>query len=959
MKTRTHKLSTPSNCLATFLMLALLALSAPFANAAKTIAVTGNLSFGSVAVGSTAQLSMTISNGGNNTLSVSGITYPTGFSGSFTGTIHAGNTVVVPVTFAPTLVTNYSGTVTVNSDATTGNSTLTASGTGTGPSIALLGSLAFGNVAAGGSSQLTLTITNTGTASFNVTSISYPAGFSGSFSGTIASHTSANVVVTFSPNAVANFGGTVTVNSTALAGVNTISASGTGTGGVIALGGNLSFGGVIVGSSTQQTLVISNVGNASLTVSSVSLPAGFSGAFSGTIAAGDSTNVTVTFSPTDSIGYSGNVSVSSDAFSGTSTIGISGTGIAQTRIISLSGDLTFGSVPVGSSSQQILTITNTGNSTLTITNILLPTGFSGDWTFATVAPGATTNLTVTFSPIAVVSYGGTITVESDATGGNDTVTANASGVGLGALIAVGGNLSFGNVIVGASAQQTLVISNTGNSTLTVTNISLPAGFSGSFSGDIAAGASTNVTITFTPTDTIVYGGTVTVTSDAINGVNTILASGTGIAQTRIIAVSGDLNFGNVAVGSSNQLTLTITNLGNWLLTITNVTYPNGFSGDFTNGTILAGATTNITVTFTPTVVGNYSGAIVFGSDQTSGANGATASGVGTGPLIAVGGNLDFGTVTVGTSAQQTLIISNTGNSTLTVASISYPAGFSGAFTGTIEGGASTNVTVTFSPTDAISYGGTVTVNSDALGGNNTIAASGTGVNPVFNYTPAKAKFNGLFFPSNNVAFTNSGNITISVNKKGKFTAHIRLAGKQYPFTGTIAADGSASGIIHRKGLNPIGISLQVGDNGDLITGTVSDEVWTANLVADRATFNKKTNPAPQAGVYSLTIVGSGDALTAPATNGTGTVTISASGLVKIQLTLGDGSHATQTTALAKDGQIPFFSSLYGGKGSILGWLSISGTDISGDVAWFKLASTNDPNYPDGFTLFTTATGVKQ
>lgn len=96
-------------------------------------------------------------------------------------------------------------------------------------------------------------------------------------------------------------------------------------------------------------------------------------------------------------------------------------------------------------------------------------------------------------------------------------------------------------------------------------------------------------------------------------------------------------------------------------------------------------------------------------------------------IISVSGNLAFGSVTVGSTPQSTLTIYNTGNSTLTVSGISYPSGFSGAWSGTIAAGGSHGVTVTFSPTAVTSYGGTVTVNSDATSGGNTIAASGTGI----------------------------------------------------------------------------------------------------------------------------------------------------------------------------------------------------------------------------------------
>jgi uncharacterized repeat protein (TIGR03803 family) len=101
---------------------------------------------------------------------------------------------------------------------------------------------------------------------------------------------------------------------------------------------------------------------------------------------------------------------------------------------------------------------------------------------------------------------------------------------------------------------------------------------------------------------------------------------------------------------------------------------------------------------------------------------------GTTRIISVTGNLDFGNVQEGTTAQRTLTIwSEGGNANLDVSSISYPSGFSGAWSGTVWLDGSVNVTVTFSPTEITSYGGTVTVSSDASSGANTISASGTGI----------------------------------------------------------------------------------------------------------------------------------------------------------------------------------------------------------------------------------------
>ena len=316
-------------------------------------------------------------------------------------------------------------------------------------------------------------------------------------------------------------------------------------------------------------------------------------------------------------------------------------------------------------------------------------------------------------------------------------------------IALSGNLAFGNVTVGQTATRTLTISNTGNATLNVTNIAYPTGFSGNWnSGSIAAGSSQNVNVTFTPTAAQSFGGNITVGSDATSGINTIAASGTGTpAPTRIVALSGNLAFGNVTVGQTATRTLTISNTGNAALNVTSVSYPSGFSGNWNSGSIAAGSSTNVTVNFTPNAATNFGGNITVGSDATSGINTIAASGTGTPAptrIVTLAGNLAFGNVTVGQSATRTLTISNSGNAALNVSSISYPSGFSGNWnSGNIAAGSSTNVTVSFAPNAATNFSGNITVNSDATSGINTIAANGSGLAPwVTVLSPGQPTFNG-------------------------------------------------------------------------------------------------------------------------------------------------------------------------------------------------------------------------
>lgn len=94
--------------------------------------------------------------------------------------------------------------------------------------------------------------------------------------------------------------------------------------------------------------------------------------------------------------------------------------------------------------------------------------------------------------------------------------------------------------------------------------------------------------------------------------------------------------------------------------------------------------------------------------------------------IGVSGNLTFGDVVVGTIAQAAMTIDNRGEVPLTVSNVSYPNGFSGAWSGTIPPGGSQPVTVTFAPTAVGNYDGLLTVSSDSREGNNSLAVSGTG-----------------------------------------------------------------------------------------------------------------------------------------------------------------------------------------------------------------------------------------
>ena len=184
---------------------------------------------------------------------------------------------------------------------------------------------------------------------------------------------------------------------------------------------------------------------------------------------------------------------------------------------------------------------------------------------------------------------------------------------------------------------------------------------------------------------------------------------------------------------------------------------------------------------------------------------------------------------------------------------------------------------------------------------------------------------------------------------GAFSAKLRLGAASHSFSGAFSVTGAASKSIPRTGLSPITVELQLGLTNGPLTGAISDGTWTADLVADVAVYSK-ANPAPQAGKYTLLIPGSENASVLPGGNGFGAVTVSDSGTVTFSGILGDGTPVTSTSIISSEGQWPFYVSLYGGKGSILGWLTFTNEGvISGQTGWFKQPQATAKLYPGGFT----------
>lgn len=144
-------------------------------------------------------------------------------------------------------------------------------------------------------------------------------------------------------------------------------------------------------------------------------------------------------------------------------------------VIELSrNELDFGAVLLGSSQTLGLGIVNTGRSSLVITEILLPSGdFDLSRSSFPVAPGRSERISVTFTPRSEGDRSGDMTILSNLL--QTTVALRAQGVRqpvvpIPRITVDASRRDFGGVDVGSTKSMTVTVTNSGDASLTITDI---------------------------------------------------------------------------------------------------------------------------------------------------------------------------------------------------------------------------------------------------------------------------------------------------------------------------------------------------------------------------------------------------------------------------------------------------------------------------------------------------------
>ncbi|HET8924381.1 MAG TPA: choice-of-anchor D domain-containing protein [Candidatus Acidoferrum sp.] len=451
----------------------------------------------------------------------------------------------------------------------------------------------------------------------------------------------------------------------------------------------------------------------------------------------------VSFTPTGSGPRPGTLTITDNATGSPHTITLSGTGVVPSVDLSPS-TLDFGSQAVGSASaSQTVTLKNTSDVAVTITNIGISGANSGDFTLlnncgASLLAKASCTISVTFMPSAGGSRSAMLTVTDNATGASQTVALKGVGVVPGIAL-YPPSLTFGNQPVSTtSAPQTVTLTNTGNSQLTITSITCSGDFvqTNNYSGVLMPSASCTINVTFSPTTSGARTGTLTIVDSSPGSPQTVNLVGSG-TQPAVTLSPTSLAFTAPTVGTTSPpQTVTLKNSGTAPLNIISVSIGGADFGDFfytfSGGNTLApGDSIPISITFRPSGGGTRSGQLVITDDATGSPHAVNLTGNVSGADLSLSPTtLSFARQAVGTtSPPQTVTVVNSGGSPLTINSISISGDFAQATScgNSVAAGASCAIAVTFKPTGAGMRTGMLSIVDTAPGSPHSVSLSGAGL----------------------------------------------------------------------------------------------------------------------------------------------------------------------------------------------------------------------------------------
>jgi len=424
--------------------------------------------------------------------------------------------------------------------------------------------------------------------------------------------------------------------------------------------------------------------------------------------------------------------------------------------------LSFGSLTVGQTSSQTLTVMNTGTKSLTISGVSIAGSAFTMNALAVpmaLAVGQSASVQTTFTAAASGPATGKIMISSNAPSSPTVILLSGTGIPKSSNLTVSpASVSFGSVSVGSEATQSVRLTNSGSSSVTISAISA-SGPGISLSGlslpiTLNSGASASVNAIFKPTTAGNASGTVVVASTATDSLDSIgwSAIGTAVSAAQLTASPSNVNFGTVATGTSNSTTIQLRNTGTASVKISSVvTSGSGFTLSSLSLpiTLAPNQAATLTAGFKPAATGDFSEHITVTSTATDSPTAISLSGIGATTvapaLTATPSSVSFGTIPTGTTTTQTIRLTNSGDSELTISSLSTTGSgitVSGmAMPLNIAVGQSANLTAALKPASAGAVSGAIKITSNVPGSPKQIPWTATAQASVVTLTSSTTKLN--------------------------------------------------------------------------------------------------------------------------------------------------------------------------------------------------------------------------
>ena len=405
------------------------------------------------------------------------------------------------------------------------------------------------------------------------------------------------------------------------------------------------------------------------------------------------------------------------------------------------GSLTFAAQAIATASAaQTITVTNTGNAALTVTQIVTTGDFNetDNCVGTSVAVGASCAAAVKFLPAAVGTRAGVLTIYGNVAGGQATAALTGVGAPAAAIVLNPIALTYAGTSVGsASAAQNITISNTGGVTASLQTPAVTGDFTitaNTCGTTLGASSGCTVSVAFRPTASGARNGTLSVTDSA--GTQTASLTGLGVLPATDALAPLSLSFAAQPLNTASVVqSVNLTNSGDAALVLIAAQIA---SGDFTvvNGcgnSLNGHSVCSLLVAFVPKSVGAGVGTLTVSDEYRS--QTVTLSGIGVAPAgvsLSPVATIAFAATGVGlTAAAQTVTLTNNGGLPLLIQSLTVTGDFAivaGSNCGSsLAAGAMCSAQVVFMPTAAGTRVGSFTVTDNAGSSPQSMQLTGTGV----------------------------------------------------------------------------------------------------------------------------------------------------------------------------------------------------------------------------------------